>query len=137
MTTGFQEDVRIVSMKQVLRKVASCLSVALLAVLTFGIHASALLPQASHVVGGMNHSASSSSSCITICTLATFHKDDYLNEADENDEDEPQTPFYAQFQSSPLVALEKEHGRETRLAIEREPPPGGLPAYIALTVFRA
>ncbi len=124
-------------MKQVLRKVGTYFSAVLLAVVTFGASTSALLPQASHAMGGMNPSVGSSLNCITICTLATFHKGDYLNETDKNDDDEPQTPFYTQFQPSTLITLKKEHSQKTRLAIEREPPPGGLPAYIALTVFRA
>ncbi len=122
-------------MKQVLRTVGLFFSTALLAILTSGTHASAVLPQASHAPGGMSHT--NSSSCITICTSAPFHKDDYLSEIDEKDDDGSREPFYIHFQSSPLVALEKEHSQKTRLAIEREPPPGGLPAYIALTVFRA
>ena len=128
---------KIVSMRQIVRRLSSGLLIGLLTILSVGAHASAQPPQANHAMEGMSHSASSSSSCITICTSATFHKNDYLNETDKNDDDEPQTPYYVQLMSSPLAALEKEHSQETRLAIEREPPPGGPPAYIALTVFRA
>lgn len=124
-------------MRQIVRRVSSGLLIGLLTVLSVGAHAGAQPPKASHAMGGMSHSAGSSSSCITICTSATFHKTEYINETDKDDDDEPQTPFYVQLLSSPLAAFEKEHSQETRLAMEREPPPGGLPAYIALAVFRA
>lgn len=127
-----------VRVNRVLRKISSLSLIAVLAVLNFGIHASALMPQAGHTMGGgMEHRTSTSSSCITICTLATLHRDDLVNDVSEDDDDEPQTPYFLQFQPSPLIGLEKEHKQETKNAIEREPPPGGLPAYIALTVFRA
>ncbi|QQG50776.1 MAG: hypothetical protein HZB75_04610 [Candidatus Saccharibacteria bacterium] len=123
-------------MSQVLRKVGSFFSIALLMVYAFGVHA-CVFPQTSHVPGGVKHDVSSLSSCLTACALTAPGKDDYLRETDENDDDEPQPPFYIQFQSSSLAALEKQHSQEAHLAIEREPPPGGLSAYIAFAVFRA
>lgn len=122
-------------MKQVVRRLSSGLLIGLLTVLSVG--AGAQPPQTNHTMGRLSHSAGSSSNCITICTSVIFHKTEDVNEADENDDDEPQAPFYVQFLSSPIAAIEKEHSQETRLALDREPPPGGPPAYIALTVFRA
>jgi len=128
---------KIGNMKQVVRRVSSGLLIGILTMLSLGAHASAQPPQTDHAMRGMSHGASSSSNCITICTSTTFHKTKYINQTDENDDDEPQTPFYVQLLPSPLAAVEKGHSQETRLAMEREPPPGGPPAYIALTVFRA
>ena len=124
-------------MKLVLKKLMPLSSSGLLIVLSLGLHSIAISPQTSRAMDGMNHGANSSASCITICTSTTLHKDDYLSENEKKKDDEPSTPFYVQLQVSSLVALEKLHSQETRLAIEREPPPGGPPAYIALTVFRA
>lgn len=121
-------------MNRVLRRVVSFSLVALLAVLNFGIHAS-LLSQTGHATGGTNHSSNSLSGCMNICTLAIQHRDDLLDETDKDD-DEPESPFYVQLRS-PLVAVEKKHTQEARSALEREPPPDGLPAYIGLAVFRA
>lgn len=123
----------IVSMKRVLRRVTSFSLIALLAVLNFGIHAS-LLSQTVHVTGSATHNSNSLSNCMNICTLVALHKDDILDETDKDD-DEPKVPFYLRFQS-PLVALEKKQNQEARSAIEREPPPDRVPAYIGLTVFR-
>lgn len=123
-------------MERIVRGISSSLLIGLMTVLSVGAHASAQPPLPSHAMNGMNHSTSQSSNCITVCSSATLHKEDYLNDVAENN-DEPEMPFYIQFLSSPLAALENEHNQETRLTLEREPPPGGLPAYIALTVFRA
>lgn len=106
-----------------------------LSVLSLGIHAAAIQPMTVHSMGSSHQS--SSSNCFTICTTATLHKEEATKDTDKDEDDKPQPPFYVQFQASPLAALEEKHDQETRFAIDREPPPGGLPAYIALTVFRA
>lgn len=120
-------------MRRSFRIIASLLFVASLNILSIGAHA---MPP-SHSTGkmaGMNHTVSSSS-CATICAVATARKEDSFETSPEED-DEPSTPYYTAFQRSSLAALEKKHGERTRLAVEFEPPPGP-PAYIQLAVFRA
>lgn len=107
-----------------------------LSVLSLGIHTAAV--QSTNVGHSMGASHPvSSSSCFTICTTATLHREEVINDTEKDEDDEPQPPFYVQFRTSPLAVLEEKHDRETRLAIDREPPPGRVPAHIALTVFRA
>lgn len=107
-----------------------------LSILSLGVHAAAVQTMnMGHSMGGVSHQASLSS-CFTACTTATLHKEDVIKDT-EKDEDEPQPPFYVQFQASLLTALEEKHNQETRLAVSQEPPPDGVPAYIGLTVFRA
>jgi len=132
-----KEYSKLVSMEHIVKRVSSGLLIGLLTVLSVGSHVGAQAPQTTHAMGGMSHSAGSSFSCITACTSAKFHKTEYINETNENDDDELQTPFYVQLLASPLAICKNEHSQEAHLAIEREPPPGGLPAYVALNVFRA
>lgn len=121
-------------MRQILRKSASLSLVLLLGVLSFGTHASAMTQDSTtHTMSGMSHSMSSSS-CATICALATPHKNELI-EMDEDD-DEPTKPFYAQLQTVSLLALQEEHRQQTNRLVEFDPPPGS-PAYIRLAVFRA
>jgi len=87
-------------------------------------------------MGGASHKVSSSNFS-TDCTTATLHKDEFIKDTEKDEDDKPQPPFYVQFQTSPLLALEEKHSQETRAAGDRGPPPGGVPAYIGLTVFRA
>jgi hypothetical protein len=89
-----------------------------------------------HSMGGVSHQASSSS-CFTSCMTATVRKDEILKETNKDEDDKPQPPFYVQFQASSLLALKEAHNQETRVAIEKEPPPRATPAYISLGVFRA
>lgn len=108
-----------------------------LSVLSLGVNAAAVQTMnMGHSMGGVSHQASLSS-CFTACTTATLHKEDVIKDTEKDEDDEPQPPFYVQFQTSPLLALEEKHSQETRAAGDREPPPGGVPAYIGLTVFRA
>ena len=125
-------------MKRVFHGVVSVFMLTVLSVLSLGIHAAALQPMSSmgHSMGGASHQTSSSS-CFTACTTATLHKDGIIKETDKDEDDQPQPPFYVQFQTSPLLALEEKHGQETRAALDREPPPDSTPAYIRLAVFRA
>lgn len=99
-----------------------------------GIHASALQPVHTGHSAGTSHQASPAV-CLTVCTAVTLNRDKATDETEEDDT--PQPPFYIQIQTSPLAALEEKHSEEARLAADREPPPGGSPAYIGLTVFRA
>lgn len=111
--------------------------VSVLSVLSLGIHAAAAQTMnMGHSMGGASHQVSSSN-CFTAYTTATLHKDEFIKDTEKDEDDKPQPPFYVQFQASPLLALEEKHSQETRAAGDREPPPGGVPAYIGLTVFRA
>ena len=121
-------------MKRVFQKVTSLSFIALLGVLSFGAHASALPQTPSHDSGSTNHSANSSS-CITICTAATPYKDEFIDEISEDDDDKDRQPFYLLDQPSVITTLQKEHEQRSKIALAYEPPPG-LPAYILLTVFR-
>lgn len=117
-----------------LQRKGTALSLAmLLSVFSFGLHVSAMSQSPVHTGNGMGH-ATNTSSCGSVCALATSYKNELI-EIDEDDE--PQAPFYLQAQSQLISGLVKKHEQETKAAIEREPPPGGLPAYISLTVFRA
>ncbi|OYW85546.1 hypothetical protein B7Z17_02130 [Candidatus Saccharibacteria bacterium 32-49-10] len=55
---------------------------------------------------------------------------------DEDEDDEPQPPYHARIQNSPLLALLIRHNQEARFASARNPPPNSTPAYIKLAVFR-
>jgi hypothetical protein len=124
-------------MKRVFHGVVSVAVVTLFNVLALGLHAAALQPvHVGHSAGTSSHQTSSTT-CLTICTTATLNRNEIIDETDKDKDDTPQPPFYIQFQGPPLIALEKKHSEEARLATDREPPPGGQPAYIVLTVFRA
>lgn len=123
-------------MKRVFRGVITVFMIAVLNVLSLGIHTAAAFPMNMGHSMATTHSVSSSG-CLTICTTATLHREDIIDTTDKDEDDEPQPPFYVQFRASSLSALEEQHAQETRVAIDREPPPGGVPAYIGLAVFRA
>ncbi len=124
-------------MKRVLQGVVPVFMLSVLSVLSLGIHAAAVQTMnMGHPMGGASHQTSLSG-CFTACTTATLHKDEVIKDANKDEDDKPRPPLYVQFQTSPLLALEEKHDQEARIAIEREPPPGGVPAYIGLTVFRA
>ena len=124
-------------MKRVFQGIVSVFMLSVLSVLSLGIHAAAVQTMnMGHSMGVTSHQASSSN-CFTVCTTATLHKDEAVKDTDKDEDDTPQPPFYAQFQTSSLQALEEKHSQETKSAIDREPPPDGTPAYIKLAVFRA
>lgn len=123
-------------MKRFFHGVVSVFMLTVLSVLSLGIHAAASLPMNMGHSMGTSH-ATSSSNCLTVCTSATLYREDIIKATDKDEDDEPQPPFYVQFRASSLSALEEQHAQETRVAIDREPPPGGVPAYIGLAVFRA
>ena len=124
-------------MKRVFQGAVYVFMVSVLSVLSLGIHAAAAQTMnMGHSMGGASHQVSSSN-CFTACTTATLRKDEFIKDTEKGEDDKPQPPFYVQFQASPLLALEEKHSQETRAAGDREPPPGGVPAYIGLTVFRA
>ena len=124
-------------MKRVFHGIVSVFMLAVFSVLSLGIHAAATQTMnMGHSMSAASHQASSSN-CFTACTTATLHRDEAVKDTVKDEDDTPQPPFYAQFQTSPLLALEEKHGQETRAALDREPPPDSTPAYIRLAVFRA
>jgi hypothetical protein len=124
-------------MKRVFHGVVSLAVLTLFNVLALGLHAAALQPVHVGHSAGTSSLQTSSATCLTICTTATLNRDEIIDDTDKDEDDTPQPPFYIQFQDPPLIALVEKHGEEARLATDREPPPGGPPAYIGLTVFRA
>ncbi len=123
-------------MKRVFHGVISIFMLAVLNVLSLGIHAAAALPMSMGHSMGTSHQTSSSN-CFTICTTATLHKEEAVKDRDKDEDDKPQPPFYVQLQSAPILGIKKQHDQETRFATDREPPPDSVPAYIKLNVFRA
>lgn len=94
------------------------------------------MPQTSgHAMNGMDHGVGGSS-CAAVCTPVALHKDEYGDEINQDDKDTDPEPCYLQDQSSAIAALKKQHEQQADVALGYDPPPG-LPAYIALTVFRA
>lgn len=98
-----------------------------------GAHSSAMSMSSSHSMSGMKH-AKTSVSCISLCASATTYRLSDLEIIDNEEDDEPSTPFYTAFQQ-PLLGLASQHTVLAREAVKFEPPPG-LPAYIQFAVFR-
>ena len=122
-------------MKRVFRGVVSVFMLTVLSLLSLGIHTVAAQPMnMEHSMGTSSH-RTSTSNCFTICTTATLIKEEAIKDSDKDEQ--PHLPYFVQFQTSPLEGYEKKHGQDAKFAIEREPPPGGVPAYISLSVFRA
>lgn len=69
-------------------------------------------------------------------TLHLKIKNESADEINEDDNDASPEPYFVQFQSSLIDAIGNLHAEQTKTAIDREPPPG-IPAYIALAVFRS
>ncbi len=123
-------------MSQLIKTFTALLAMVMLVAFVFGTHASGLQPAASHPGDGGSHVTRSSASCVTVCNAAILHKKDYISEHEHRDNDEPASPLYLQFQTNPLLSLQKQHTQESLIVLARDPPPGGLPAYIALAVSR-
>lgn len=98
-----------------------------------GVHSSAMSMSSSHSMSGMKH-AKTSVSCISLCASATAYRLSDLEVIDNEDDDEPSTPFYTAFQQ-PLLRLASQHTALAQEAVKFEPPPG-LPGYILFAVFR-
>ena len=109
------------------------LAVVLLNSINFAGHTSAMSTM-SHEMSGMSHSSTNSSSCATLCRTAVVNKEDAVIRNDENeDDDEPALPFYAQNQP---LRLDEEFVSQRLYAAEIKPPPR-IPIYILYGVFRA
>lgn len=109
------------------------LAIVLLNSLTFVGH-SAALSTMSHEMGGMQHTSSDATSCATHCRTAVVNKEDAAISNDENeDDDEPALPFYAQNQQ----AYQDGKSISQRLYAAEIKPPPKIPIYILYGVFRA
>lgn len=109
------------------------LAVVLLNSLIFAGH-SAAMSTMSHEMNGMSHDSSNTSSCATLCRTAVVNKEEIVINVDENeDDDEPVVPFYAQ---NRLLRLDEKSVSQRLYAAEVKPPPK-IPIYILYGVFRA
>lgn len=123
-------------MNQVIKTAMSYISIVLSFVFLLGLHLGAMAPPAGHTVDGTSHSAGTSIGCATICTSVNLQKQDDSHDEEDIQGRDPDEPYYAQFKTDALLALMKQHGREARSTVDREPLSGGPPAYIALSVSR-
>lgn len=119
-------------MKRLLYSITSLLLIGVMNLFVMGAHSSAMSMTSSHSMTGMKH-ANTSVSCISLCVFATTYKLSDLEVIDNEDDDEPSTPFYTAYQQS-LHRLASQHTVRAREAVKFEPPPG-LPAYIQFAVF--
>lgn len=109
------------------------LAVVLLNSLTFVGH-SAAMSTMSHDMGSMKHTSSDATSCATLCRTAVVNKEDAATRNEENeDDDEPAFPFYAQNQQ---LLLDRKSITQRLYAAEIKPPPK-IPIYILYGIFRA
>ncbi len=118
-------------MKKLLTNIAAVFTLLLLNIFGLAIHASAM-PMTSHEMGGMNHDAGSSTSCATLCRTAVFTKEEAVVHVDEEENDEPLAPYYAQFQTP----IPDDIGIKSRLYATSVKPPPKIPIYILYGVFR-
>lgn len=111
-------------------------SVVLLAVILLNSvsHASAMTAMPSHEMGGMSHSSGDAGSCATLCRTALVNRNtNDINRPDNEDDDtEPEVPFYSSLQAN--NANEKE--LKQKLYADAIKPPPKVPAYILFGVFR-
>lgn len=116
-----------------IKSVLVLLAVVLLNSLTFVGH-SAAMSTMSHEMGGMKHTSRDATSCATLCRTAVVSKEDATIRNDENeDDDEPALPFYAQNQQ---FYLDGKSITQRLYAAKIKPPPK-IPVYILYGVFRA
>ncbi len=109
------------------------LAVVLLNSLTFVGH-SAAMSTMSQDMGSMKHTSSDATSCATLCRTAVVNKEDAATRNEENeDDDEPALPFYAQNQQ----AYQDGKSISQRLYAAEIKPPPKIPIYILYGVFRA
>jgi hypothetical protein len=100
---------------------------------SFGLvsYASAM-PMASHEMSGMDHSKSTSSSCVILCTNAIItKKEDEISVNEKIDEDEPYAPYYLRHSS--LYPRSELSGNYYGLSIK---PPPKVPIYLLYGISR-
>ena len=115
-------------MKQNTQAIILGATLALLSALSLGAH------PASATAVGMGHEPSVPG-CFTACTTASLNKEKVVTDTDKKD-DEPEPPFYIRSQPSTLSSIEEQHAQEARSARSRQQPPGTVPVYILMNVFR-
>lgn len=120
------------SMKKLFTTISTAFLVLLLNTFGLALHASAM-PMASHEMNGMNHTSGNSANCATLCRTAVFNKEEVLNTATEENDDEPQLPFYAQFQTGLFSRIDP----KSRLYAANVKPPPKVPIYILYGVSRS
>lgn len=100
---------------------------------TFGsaLHASAT-PMTPHDMGSMNYETNSSVSCATLCRTAVINKEEIFNLENDEENDEPTIPFYAQDE---VWKFSEIHVNQRIYADSVKPPPK-IPIYILYSVFR-
>lgn len=118
-------------MKKLLTNIAAVFMLLLLNTFGLALHASAM-PTASHEMGGMSHETSSSTNCATLCRSAVFIKEEAIVRVDEEEDDAPQVPFYAQFQAQ----ISSDIGVKSRPYAANVKPPPKIPIYILYGVLR-
>lgn len=96
-------------------------------------HASAMTAMPSHEMSGMSHSSGDTGSCATLCRTALVNRNtNDINHPDNEDDDEPATPFY----SLALVSVVDEKEVKQKLYADAVKPPPKIPVYILYGVFR-
>lgn len=118
------------SLKRIFNSLAAIATVLVLNSFGLANHASAM--PMSHEMGGMDHSkTSSNSSCVTLCTSAIVSKEDYDIDAQEENDSQPEPPYYAlhasNYPSSNIQGVY--YGLTVR-------PPPKVPIHILLGVSR-
>lgn len=118
-------------MKKLFTNIAAVLTVLLLNTFGLALHASAM-PMTSHEMGGMDHGASSSTNCATLCRTAVFNKEEATNPSYEENDADPFIPYYVQFQNSRFSDVDT----KSKLYSVNVKPPPKVPIYILYAVFR-
>ncbi len=105
----------------------------------FGLmnHASAMPASVHQMNQGGSHSehsqSSSTSRCVTLCTVAVVSRGDELDIVKESEDDnDPVIPFYALTQNT----VYDEVSNKVALVVAGVKPPSKIPIYILYSVFR-
>lgn len=112
------------SMNKLFISIVTVFAFVLLNMFSLVPHTSAL-PMTSHEMNGMEHEASSSANCATLCRTAVFNKEELLNPASDEKEDEPTTPYYSNFQTHRLISIDT----NSKLYAAIVKPPPKVPIY--------
>ncbi|HRN97527.1 MAG TPA: hypothetical protein PLZ58_03725 [Candidatus Saccharibacteria bacterium] len=121
-------------MKKILHTLVFTLMLAVINILPLGTHTAVAAPLHAEYSHNTSHT-SNSAICSTACVTATQQKSNIIKETDQDD-DEPQPPFYAKSQSDHVANLQVEHSQKTKLSIASDIPPDSVPTYIKLAVSR-
>ena len=116
---------------KILKNAALLLAILLLNSVSLASHASAM-PVMAHDMAGMNHKTSDNTSCATQCRSAVLNQEEAINSRNDEEDDEPIVPFYAQSQTWLISDTELSQ----RLYADSVKPPPKIPIYILYGVFR-